>query len=329
MQLVANNNSQLAPDLAARLQDEMPDVEVIWVDKEGQPTAPISNAEVLFRFDMNTSVLIKTLQTMPKLQWIHTGSAGIENILPHFISYAPSEAILTNGAGQASIPIAQFVLTQILSTSRQLPEYVVAQQQRIWLRPSLRNNPPDVIEVADMRVLVLGTGSIGSEVAKICSAVGMHVWGVRRQAATIQPPFQQVMSFDDDWRALLPAMDYMVLCLPLTDESFELIGPRELAAMKSTGWLINIARGAIIDESALISALHEKRIGGAALDVTVTEPLPTDSPLWNCPNVILTPHISWRSPQFDQRSIDLFIDNLHRYRSGQPLVNLIPREKGY
>jgi phosphoglycerate dehydrogenase-like enzyme len=143
------------------------------------------------------------------------------------------------------------------------------------------------------------------------------------------PYVEQVFAQDGDWRTVLPEIDYVAVCLPLTPATRNLIGAAELEALPAHAWLVNVSRGAIIDEPALIAALSEQRIGGAALDVTQTEPLPPESPLWDLPNIILTPHISWQSPGDDARALDLFMENLRRYRAGEPLLNVVSFDMGY
>jgi phosphoglycerate dehydrogenase-like enzyme len=332
MRLMANQNAHLGKLLAERLQQEAPEVTVTWLDQEGNAQGPAEDVEIFFRFDMGRKALVRALQQAPNLKWMHTGSAGVDSILPIFREYAPQDAILTNGSGTMSRPIAEYCLAQIAFTSKGLYVYPPAQQRHEWLSHYPQNNPPPAVELLGAQILTMGLGAIGGELAQLCNAVGMRVHAVRRrraEAGETFPGVERVYGFDEEWRSLLPKMDYVVITLPLTDETSGLFGASELAAMKQSGWIINISRGAIIQEDALVAALQERRIGGAVLDVTAKEPLPPDHPLWDCPNAIITPHISWRSPRFGERSMALFFQNLHRYRQGEPLLNLIPRDRGY
>ncbi len=332
MRLLATQNTHLGPVLAERLQQEAPDVEITWLDQDGIALGPTEDAEIFFRFDVGRKALVRALQQAPHLKWMHTGSAGVDSILPIFLEYAPPDAVLTNGSGTMSRPIAEYCLAQIAFTSKGLFVYPPAQQRHEWLSHYPQHNPPPAVELLGAQVLTMGLGAIGGELAMLCSAVGMRVHAVRRRrplAGETVSGVERVYGFDEDWRSLLPVMNYVVITLPLTDETRGLFGASELAAMKPTGWIINISRGAIIQEDALVAALQERRIGGAVLDVTAKEPLPPDHPLWDCPNAIITPHISWRSPRFGERSMALFFENLRRYRQGESLRNLVPRERGY
>jgi phosphoglycerate dehydrogenase-like enzyme len=332
MRLMANQNAHLGKLLEERLRQEAPDIAVTWLDQEGEAQGPVEDVEIFFRFDVGRKALIRALQQAPNLKWMHSGSAGVDNVLPIFLEYASQDAILTNGSGTMSRPIAEYCLAQIAFTSKGLYVYPPAQQRHEWLRHYPQNNPPPAIELLGAQVLTMGLGAIGGELARLCSAVGMRVHAVRRRRAAageMFPGVEQIYGFDEDWRSLFPTMDYVVVTMPLTDDTRGLIGATELAAMKSTSWIINISRGAIIQEDDLVAALQSHSIGGAVLDVTAKEPLPPEHPLWDCPNAIITPHISWRSPHFGERSMALFFQNLRRYRQGEPLLNLIPRDRGY
>jgi len=332
MHLVANENPHLSASLEAWLGEHAPEIRVTWLDADGNAPEPIADADIFFRFDMRSQALITALRQMPRLRWLHTGSAGVDTFLSAINENAPAEMIITNGAGAMARPIAEYVLAQMLNVSKGLYHFARAQTRHEWLGHLPNSEAPHAFEVGGARVLVLGMGHIGREIAKLCAGVGMRVWGVKREPpaeAAHSPTLERVFGIDEDWRGLLPAMDFVVISMPLTDATNGLISTGELAAIRSTGWLINIARGAIIDEPALVTALNEQRIGGAVLDVTMTEPLPASHPLWDCPTAIITPHISWRSPAIEERSMAIFFDNLSRYRAGEPLRNVVSRTAGY
>jgi phosphoglycerate dehydrogenase-like enzyme len=328
MRMLANEDAQMAPLLAERLRREEPDVELTLVDKEGQPRGPAADAEILFRFNVPNAALTRAMDAAPNLRWVHTGSAGVERFIDLVRAHAP-HAVLTNGSGTMAQPIAEFVLAQIFAAAKNLPFFWRAQQQHEW---SNRSAPLPHAEVSGSRLLILGLGSIGQSLARMAAGVGMEVWGMRRTPLApgeTVANVSRVMATDADWRGMLPAADYVAVCLPLTPATRHLIGAAELARLRPTAWIINISRGAVINEVALAAALAAGQIGGAALDVTETEPLPPDSPLWDLPNAIITPHVSWRSPEIDRRSLDLFFDNLRRYRAGEPLLNVVPFDVGY
>jgi phosphoglycerate dehydrogenase-like enzyme len=199
-----------------------------------------------------------------------------------------------------------------------------AQSERRWTRllPS---------ELRDRTVGVVGMGAIGTEVARLAQAAGCRVLAIRRSAAARrsgEAPADEVLP-PSDLPYLLSESDYVVLSVPLTEETRHLIGPDELRAMKPTAVLINISRGAVVDEVALVRALKEGVIGGAGLDVFEREPLPDDSELWGMENVILTPHISGGTERYFQRAVPIFCENLRRYLDGRPLLNVVDPQRGY
>src|SRR5204862_6320699 len=175
---------------------------------------------------------------------------------------------------------------------------------------------------------VCGMGSVGGEIARVASAVGMRVSGVRRKAGPSEPGVERVVAADR-LAEVVGEADYLAIAAPLTSATRGAISREVISRMKPTAWIMNIARGAIVDEPAMIDALQAKRIGGAALDVFTTEPLPKDSPLWRLDNVIVTPHHSGSSPRAGERTLALFAENLRRYKSGEPLINRVDFEAGY
>lgn len=314
----------LLPDhLVDRLREPVcriaPKCEIIPIGPEGEMDESLEGADVLFlRWGLSPEATRKLIARIPHLRWIHTISAGVDHLL--FPELRESEAILTNASGVFNIPIAETVLAYMLAVVKRLPEFLAQQREHRWQKLPLQ-------ELYGMTVGIVGLGDIGSEVARRCRAFGMRVLGMRRHPAPsdvadeVFPP--------ERLHELLSQSDFVVLALPLTDETRGLIGREALAAMKPTAWLINIARGALVDEGALIEALREGRIGGACLDVFAEEPLPEDSPLWDMPNVIITPHNSWSSPHIEEREIELFLENLRRYVAGEPLRNVVDKKAGY
>ena len=230
-------------------------------------------------------------------------------------------AVLTNARGVFDVPIAETVLAYILMIAKRLPELLRQQQAHRWHSLSLR-------EVAGLTLGLIGTGGIGREIACRAHALGMRVLATRRH------PERPVPCVEALWppariSELLAEADFVVLAVPSTPETRGMIGAAQLAAMRRSAWLINVARGAVVDEAALLAALRSGQIAGAALDVFAEEPLPSDSPFWEMPNVILTPHNSWSTPHLRHREAALFLDNLRRYRAGQPLRNVVDKARGY
>jgi phosphoglycerate dehydrogenase-like enzyme len=282
---------------------------VAIVDENG--LAGAADAEVAFSGN-NPKRVRKLLDATPKLRWYHTVSAGVENMpLPEM---AQRGIVLTNNSGSYDIQIAEHLMAFVFAASRQLHRYRDNQRATEW--KELQHQ-----ELRDATIVVYGMGSIGGEIARLASAVGMRVIGVRRNAAQSEPGIDRVVAADR-LSEIVGEADYLAIAAPLTSREV-------ISRMKPSAWVMNIGRGAIIDEPALIEALQSKRIGGAALDVFTTEPLPKESPLWRLENVIITPHHSGSSPRASERTLTLFAENLRRYKAGEPLINRVDFERGY
>ncbi len=311
----------LPTELRGAIRPRLPDdVKVIWADPDGNLDGDASDAQVYVNgFYLKQTTLHRVLAAAPMLRWQHSPSAGVDHILtPTFMA---RNIILTNSAGVYAVPIAEFVLAFILNHAKQLSSLRSLQAQRQW------NWEVQVQELTGAKLLIIGAGSIGRAIAPRASALGMRVWGVRRSPQP-NPGFEQVVGVDE-WRSLLPLADYVVIATPLTPDTKGMIDAAVLRSMQASAYLINIARGAIVDEAALLTALKEGWIAGAGLDTFSTEPLPSDSEFWSLPNVFITPHCSASSPQTIPRIVDLFLDNLARYRQGQPLKNVVDKQAGY
>ena len=249
------------------------------------------------------------LAAAPKLNWVQTSAAGVERL--DLEAFRRRRIALTNGAGLHAPPIAEHVVMCMLAARRGLLGILNAQREGRWDRGAGGNR-----EIAGSNVLILGYGLIGKAIAQKARALGANVTGIRRRE---QP----------DWRDLLPDADFLVVAAPLTPATRGIVGAKELKALKQGAWVINIARGPLIDEEALVRALTTGPLGGAALDVFDHEPLPEGHPLWSMPNVILSPHVSASTDAMFQRAADLFLDNLRRFRDGRPLRNRVNFRAGY
>lgn len=311
----------LPSEVAAEIEPRLPpDVLFVRVDSDGNFDSDVSDAEVYFNgFYLKSTTLHKVLAAAPSLRWQHTPSAGVNHILtPIFLE---RDIVLTNSAGVYAIPIAEFVLAFILNHAKQLSKLQTSQAEHYWATGL------ELQELTDATLLIIGAGSIGQAIAQRASAFGMRVWGTRRNPQPL-PEFERVVGVNE-WRSLLPDADYVVIATPLTSETKGMIDAAALRSMRPSAYFINIARGAVVDEAALLTALSEGWIAGAGLDTFSTEPLPPDSPFWSLPNVFVTPHCSGFSPQVTERIIALFLDNLTRYRTGTPLRNLVDKQAGY
>jgi D-2-hydroxyacid dehydrogenase (NADP+) len=251
----------------------------------------------------------KVLLRAPNAKWLHMFAAGTDD--PVFAELRRRGTRLTHSAGSSATPIAHTVIMHTIALCRGARELAVAQQQRRWAER-------DVTDVEGRTMGIIGLGSIGAEVARLAQHFGIRVIGVRRSPHGDEPcetwPTQRL-------HELLPLVDDLVLTAPLTDATRNIIGATELALLPRGAHLINIGRGQLVDEPALIAALQSRHLGGAALDVFVVEPLPADNPLWDLPNVIVTPHSAGGTPLATQRAADIFAGNLGRYLRNESLIN--------
>lgn len=294
-------------------------VDLIVVGDDGATDADLSQAVALFRANLSKAGYERILERATGLRWMHTASAGIENLLSDVIK--ERGITFTNSAGVHAIPIAEWVLHALLMIAKRGPRMLAAQQAQRWERDV------DFDELGGKTLTILGAGGIGQEIAKRAAGFGMRIWGTNRSGRAVEG-FERIVS-GDEWRDLLPTTDFLAIATPLTPATKHLVGARELAALPDHAWLINIARGAIVDEPALITALQDGTIAGAALDTFEQEPLPAESPLWTLPNVLISPHNSGSSPRSTGRVVDLFIENLQRFVKDEPLRNEVDLEAGY
>ncbi|WP_425058077.1 Glyoxylate/hydroxypyruvate reductase A [Sporomusa carbonis] len=256
----------------------------------------------------------------PNLEWVHALSAGVEKLV--FPEIQAADTILTNSKGIHGIPITEHVLAMMLAFSRGLNLTIRQQLAKNWKRVP-------AAELYEHTIAIVGLGAIGREIAKKAKALGMTVLASKQEMTTELFVDKLYLSDNDSLLEMLAQADFVVVCLPLTASTKNLISLPHFAAMKRSAYFINISRGAIINEADLITALEQKLIQGAGLDVFVAEPLPETSPLWDMPNVIITPHMAALSPVYLDRAIKLFSDNLTRFVQGREMINLIDKIKGY
>jgi phosphoglycerate dehydrogenase-like enzyme len=285
----------------------------------------IRDAEIYFGLGLPRPLLQAAIQTPMKLRWIHTGAAGVASLLHPEL--AEHDIVLTNSAGIHAEPMAETVLAMILHFARGLDLAVRAQAQTQWRADLYEGADSGVREIAGATVGIVGLGGIGRAVARRARALGMHVLATRRSDSPVEDV--TLLRGADALQELLARSDYIVLTVPATSQTQHMIGAAELALMRRGAVIVNVARGSVIDESALIAALQERRLRGAALDVFSKEPLPADSPLWTLDNVLITPHISATSPRYWKREGELMLDNLQRYLDGRALRNVVDVSAGY
>jgi D-2-hydroxyacid dehydrogenase (NADP+) len=284
----------------------------VVVGPDGCTGDPATSAICFFSGDIFPERSVPFLRQMiraKQLQWFHTFSAGVDD--PFFQGLLARGVRLSTSAGAQAGPIAHTVMLYLLALSRDLPGWLAAQRDHRW-------EPRDVVDLQGRRMLVVGMGPIGSEVARLGLAFGMEVLGLRRTPRGDEPCETRPLAELDD---LLPSCDALVLAIPLVPETHHLIDAARLAKLPEGALLVNVARGDVVDEDALIAALEEGRLGGAGLDVFHEEPLPAASPLWEMPRVIVTPHSSGTTPANWDRAAAIFLDNLGRFERGEPLRN--------
>jgi len=274
-------------------------------------------AEIIFSGKINADTLAKC----KNLRWIQETSAGIERYFyPEFLK---RDIILTNVKGMHGQTISEHIFMMMLAHARNLKKYIHQQQTHLWQKHGI-----DEVDLLHHKVfLVIGLGGIGQKVAQIATAFGMRVEGIANTPKDL--PFVEKTYTPDQLNQALPNADYIVVAVPLTKKTKGMIGAQEFSLMKKDAFIVNIGRGLVIDEQAMIKALQEGQIGGAGLDVFSNEPLAEDSPLWDMENVIITPHVAGHMPDYLGEAVKIFCSNLHCYLEGHKLENLVDKNMGY
>jgi phosphoglycerate dehydrogenase-like enzyme len=260
------------------------------------------------------------LDLAPNLRWLQFPQSGVERLVNPL--WAESKLAVTNTAGVSSDGIAEYALGGMIWFAKGLPEFEISRREHRYERRRTAT-------LAGRTCGVVGLGAIGRDIARLARAFEMRVIATRRHLPAALPENVDQIYPREALHDLLGASDYVAVSVALTEETRDFIGAPELAAMKPSAVLINVARGGVVDEPALIAALQEKRIRGAVLDVFAQEPLPSDSPLWDLDNVLMTPHTSGDIEGYLDRVYDIFEDNLRRFLAGEPLRNVVHPELGY
>jgi phosphoglycerate dehydrogenase-like enzyme len=334
--------SPLEAELAARIQAADPRAEVRYepdllpparypADHGGDPAfrrdadgearwrSLLEEAEVLFGIPDDSAEGLVEVVGLPRLRWVHATSAGAGEVVRK--AALPAEAlervVITTSSGVHAVPLAEFAILGLLAIAKELPRFVEDQRAKAW--PEIRR---PLRELRGATLFLVGLGDIGLEVARLAKALGMRTVGFRR---TEGPPPAGVDEVHGPGRLaeLASRADAMVVSLPLTEATAGMIDRATIEALPPSCIFVNVGRGGVVDEPALIDALRERRIAGAVLDVFATEPLPADSPLWSMDNVLVTPHAVALSARENERIVELFVANLRRYLDGEPLVNVV------
>ncbi len=321
-----------APDwFLEKLREEFSEDEFVYHHDYQGIESDLKDAEVAMTWSLNAD----QIKAAPRLRWIHSTAAAVHQLLiPEIVN---SRIMLTNARSVHGPVVAEHVLALMFALAKRLSTAFRMQQRREWGQEQMTREQPPLGELRDATLGIVGVGSIGGEVARVASAMGMRVIGVRANPmkgvdwiAPNDPLRAQHRVYGPkDIDRMLSDADFVVISAPVTSSTTHLIDARALAAMKPDAYLINVARGALIDEVALIEALRDRKIGGAALDVFEHEPLPADSPLWDMDNVLITPHQGGISHRLWERQYKLFSENLRRYNMGAPLIGLVDKKAGY
>jgi phosphoglycerate dehydrogenase-like enzyme len=313
---------KLSDEEMARVRSAAQDANICLAQDEAQALASIRDAEIYVPGPWNEGVF----SAAKRLRWVHFSWAGMNSTL--FPAVVESAVTITNSAGVFSVPIAEHTMALMLSFARMIHLFA-RWPKEIWKNRETRGKlHGQISELYGATLGIVGYGGIGQETARRAKAFGMQVVGLRNHPEQ-GGEFADVILGPQQLDELLRQSDYLLISAPLNEATRGLIGERELALMKPEAVIINVARGAIIDEAALIQALRDGKLRGAGLDVTTVEPLPQDSPLWEMENVIITNHVGGASPQTWERQLALFLDNLERYLAGRPLQNVVDKKAGY
>lgn len=316
-----------------RIRAAAPGARLVMVSVEGLADGPVDDVEVMLRGWLSSEAFDRILARAPRMSWVHSATSGVERALTP--AALERGLVVTNARGVFSRPIAEYVLMMILAISRRLPQLLELQRERTW-------QPLEGTELRDVTVGIIGLGSLGRAVGALATSFGCRVVAVRRRShdavevidgddgeAAFGPVRLDRVGGPETLASLLAESDFIVLAAPLTPATEEMINTDTLAMIKPGAWLINVARGRLIDEHALLRALRDGHLGGAVLDTFRDEPLPPMSSFYDLPNVIVTPHTAWSSGRVLDRSVELFCDNLRRFAAGEPLVNVVDPNAGY
>ncbi|MBN8806887.1 MAG: D-2-hydroxyacid dehydrogenase [Sphingomonas sp.] len=299
------------------LEPQLPaGVEPAWFTSPADANAMIAYADIAWVDMQPTALTAQAIRHGERLKWVSTIYAGLDAFPLDLLKARGT--ILTNGVGINALAVAEYAVMGVLAAAKRFDEVIRARDRHDW-----PNDSPGKVELFETEALVVGMGAIGTLIGERLAAFGVAVTGVTRSGrdGTLTP---------DRWQARLGEFDWVILAAPSTDATKAMIGAAELAAMKPSAWLINIARGDMIEEAALLDALHGRRIAGAFLDPTHPEPLPPDHPLWDAPNCMITMHLSGRSQtKMFPRAAALFLRNIAAFVAGEPMENVVDLDAGY
>ena len=310
------------PGTPERIRARWPEMRVVHLPRYDHIAEELQDTDIFVGFSLRPEQFVLAR----KLKWLHSTAAGVGQLM--YPELRKSGIEVTNASGVHRIPMAEHIVGTLIALSRRFPDCFRYQQQSRWAQQELWNAPVRPRELRGQILLFIGFGAIGREVAKIIRPLGMRVWAVTLSGRAEEGLAEQLFPASKLHEAL-PQADFVVLAAPETPETHKLIGAREFALMKASAYFLNVSRGALVDEPALISAVEQRKIAGAALDVASQEPLPPESPLWRLDNAFITPHMSAVSEHLWERQTDLLMENLERWFAGGELLNRVDLNRGY
>jgi phosphoglycerate dehydrogenase-like enzyme len=310
-------------ELADEIRRRWPDMRVLHISRDDDLlTREIPDADIFVGLRLRP----QQFAAARRLKWIHCTAAGVSQYM--YPEIRESGVSVTNASGVHAIPMAEHVVGMMIALSHHFPEAMRYQMRSQWAQQEIWDGPARPVELLGQVALLVGFGAVGRAVAERLQSLGMNLWAVTRSGQA-DPALASRVFPASELNSALAGADFVIIAAPHTPETRHLIGERQLAAMKTSAFLINVARGSLIDEAALVAALQSGRIAGGSLDVMAEEPLPPSSPLWQLPNLLITPHTSGVSSRLWERESELLLDNLNRWFAGQPLRNLVDLTRGY
>lgn len=310
-----------APEwLKPRLEAEFPQLDITLHDRYDDLARWISDAEIFLGWSLRGD----QIKAARKLRWIHSTAAAVHALMSPEL--AASDIVVTNARSVHGPVVAEHAIALLFAAAKRFSWCAHYQQQKHWAQDEIWDLRPT--ELADSTIAIVGLGSIGEPIARHARMLGMQVLAVREHPGRGPGPAHDVFG-PGDLKSVLARCDFLILAAPITPRTEHLISTEQLGCMKPNAWLINVARGSLVHEAELISAVREKRIAGAALDVFEDEPLPADSELWRLPNVLITPHTAGLTDKMWQRQYELLSENMRRYFVGKPLLNVVDKHAGY
>jgi phosphoglycerate dehydrogenase-like enzyme len=309
-------------EMIERVRRRWPEMRVVHLPNHDDLPGNLPDTDILVGYALPTD----QLRQAARLKWLHCPAAGVSHLM--YPELRDSGIVVTNASGVHALTMAEHIVGCLVALARDFPGSFRYQQRRQWAQQQIWDGPGRPRELAGQLALLVGFGAIGRAVAERIRPLGMRVWAVTRSGQADPALADQVFPVGQLDRALGDA-DFVVLSAPETPQTRNMFAAAQLAAMKPTAFFINVARGTLVDEPALVAALEKRAIAGAALDVTLREPLAPESPLWGLENVFITPHISGVSEAMWGRETDLLLDNLERWFAGQPLRNVVDFVHGY